>query len=318
MGERLLSSVPVVVGAPLPARARWTHRVALGARITNARVAAGMTQAELAGGLTSLAYLSRLETTERWPSSQLLTDLAHRLRVDPDALTVGGPPVIEGLRFELAHVDLLLSSGSCRNAAMLAGDLAEVATTVGSVEVANAARVVQASAMTLIGQGREALRILRPLAHTPIGLPAMVAAARTHLVLSNFRRAIVIAHRIAERIALAEQLSVSERAQLAVTVCEAQRLTGHHGAAGRYARRALKGLPAGTEMPWPDAPDSGAAALALSYRTFDQAVGDIERAVATVQFGELMANVDLLTEYAALKDDPSDEQSPVPSRQYVR
>ncbi|MCW2856891.1 MAG: hypothetical protein JWR52_2506 [Marmoricola sp.] len=318
MGERLLSSVPGAAGTPLPARARWTHRVALGTRIKNARVAAGMTQAELADGVTSLAYLSRIETSERWPSSRLLTDLARRLRVDPDALTLGGPPVIEGLRFELAHVDLLLSSGSCGNAAMLADDLAEVATSVGSVEVANAARVVQASALTVIGQGREALRILRPLTHTPIGLSAMVAAARTHLALSNFRRAIVIARRVAERIALEEQLSVSEKAHLAITVCEAYRLTGHHGAAGRWARLTLKGLPAETEMPWQDAPDSGAAALALSYRTFDQAVGDIEKAVATLQFGELMANIDQLVEYAALEDLPSAEQSPVPSRQYVR
>ena len=53
----------------------------LGARIKAARIAAGLTQPELAGPDASTGFLSRIESGQRRPSVELLDTLAARLDV---------------------------------------------------------------------------------------------------------------------------------------------------------------------------------------------------------------------------------------------
>jgi hypothetical protein len=50
----------------------------LGRRLRNARVAAGLTQTQAAGGDASTAYISRIEAGQRRPDLKLLARLADR------------------------------------------------------------------------------------------------------------------------------------------------------------------------------------------------------------------------------------------------
>ena len=63
--------------------------VQLGGRIKAARVAAGLTQPELAGPDASVAYLSRIESGQRRAGTDLLQTLATRLGVTVEYLAYG-------------------------------------------------------------------------------------------------------------------------------------------------------------------------------------------------------------------------------------
>ncbi|MGO4256598.1 helix-turn-helix domain-containing protein [Marmoricola sp. RAF53] len=278
----------------LPAQARWTKRISLGTRTRNARAAAGMSRTDLADGLTSVAYLSRIEADERRPGPVLLAQLAGRLGVDPADLVGTAPRGGDGLRRELTHADLLLASGHLAGAQQVSADLAEVATAVGSTEVASAARVVGARALTARGECTAALRALRPLRAGTAGLLAQVAAARAHLELAQFHDAILVGHRVTDQIGGAARLSLPETADLAVTVCAAYQAIGRPQAADRAARLALRHLADRCDGTSLDPQATGAAPV--PFGSFDQVVRRTEHAVATLQLNQLRADVAELRE----------------------
>jgi tetratricopeptide (TPR) repeat protein len=90
---------------------------ALGARIKAARIAAGLTQPELAGTDASVAYLSRIESGQRRPSVELLGSLAARLGVQLEYLVLGDTWE-DGQRLELLldHAELSLVGGEAEQA----------------------------------------------------------------------------------------------------------------------------------------------------------------------------------------------------------
>jgi len=61
---------------------RLADRGELGGRIRETRLAAGMTQAEVAAGRFSVAYLSRIESGDRRPSPETLEHIARTLGTD--------------------------------------------------------------------------------------------------------------------------------------------------------------------------------------------------------------------------------------------
>src|SRR4051812_23962700 len=63
--------------------------VAVGRRLREARLAAGLSQRSLSMPGCSSAYISRLEAGDRVPSLQLLRKLAEKLRVDEEYLARG-------------------------------------------------------------------------------------------------------------------------------------------------------------------------------------------------------------------------------------
>lgn len=65
---------------------RLADRGELGSRIRDTRLAAGMTQAEVAAGRFSVAYLSRIESGERRPSPEMLEHIASTLGTDVTTL----------------------------------------------------------------------------------------------------------------------------------------------------------------------------------------------------------------------------------------
>ena len=84
----------------------------LGARIRAARVAAGLTQPELAGADASVAYVSRIESGQRRPGTELLRSLATKLGVTLDYLILGeGWEDAQRLEVMLDHAELALVGG---------------------------------------------------------------------------------------------------------------------------------------------------------------------------------------------------------------
>ena len=65
---------------------------AVGERLKKARVAAGLSQRQLAFSGCSPAYISRIEAGDRIPSLQLLRELGRRLGVSEDYLATGEEP----------------------------------------------------------------------------------------------------------------------------------------------------------------------------------------------------------------------------------
>src|SRR4051794_18434357 len=93
----------------------------LGSRIKAARVAAGLTQPELAGPDASVAYLSRIESGQRRAGADLLQTLATRLGVTLDYLVHGqGWEDAGRLELQLDHAELSLVGGEAATALELA------------------------------------------------------------------------------------------------------------------------------------------------------------------------------------------------------
>lgn len=83
-----------------------------GARLKRARLAAGLTQRQLAHNLTTAGHISLLEHDRRRPSGETLQELAARLQVDPATLAAH-PSVVGRARREprLDQADRALARG---------------------------------------------------------------------------------------------------------------------------------------------------------------------------------------------------------------
>jgi tetratricopeptide (TPR) repeat protein len=86
---------------------------ALGSRLRRFRLAAGMTQADLAAPKYSHAYVSTIEAGRRHPSRRALEHFAAKLSVDPEQLETGRRSDLEpSLELRLHEARLALSAGS--------------------------------------------------------------------------------------------------------------------------------------------------------------------------------------------------------------
>lgn len=89
----------------------WPHvddPVAVGTRLKEARLAAGMSQRELSFQGCTAVYICRIERGDRVPSLQVLRELARRLDVGEDFLATGAARVSEGDRLLEGDVALRL------------------------------------------------------------------------------------------------------------------------------------------------------------------------------------------------------------------
>jgi tetratricopeptide (TPR) repeat protein len=90
---------------------------ALGSRLRRLRLAAGMTQADLAAPKYSHAYVSTIEAGRRHPSRKAIEHFAGKLSVDPEQLETGRRADLEpSLDLRLHEARLALSAGDVRTA----------------------------------------------------------------------------------------------------------------------------------------------------------------------------------------------------------
>lgn len=140
----------------------------LGRRLRTARVAAGMTQAQVAADDVTAAYLSRIEDGQRRPEAGLLERMAQRMGVTLEDLLLDVPreKALE-LRLAIDHAELALASGDAAGALAAADAVLADPATADVPALLRAARQVQAGALEVTGDLDRAVLILEELTSTP-------------------------------------------------------------------------------------------------------------------------------------------------------
>ena len=286
----------------------------LGQRIKNARVAAGMTQAQVAADDVTTAYISRIEDGQRRPDAQLLERMAKRMKTTLDELLVGitRDQALE-LQVALDHAELEFASGNA--AAGLAGAdkvLAELdGAAMGTIE--SQARELRAYAMEATGDLDGAILALEDITATPSAdarwLKALIALSRCYRDAGDLTRAIAVGEKAERTIDELGIAGLTEAIQLTITVAAAHTTRGDTGHAMRMCQRALAAAekhnsPIGKASAYWEASileaDKGAFASALTLA---------RRAIAILELGEDARNVARLRAEIAnmqLKQDPPD------------
>src|SRR3954451_3902656 len=140
----------------------------LGRRLRNARVAAGLTQTEVAGPDASTAYISRIEAGQRRPDLKLLGHLASRLDTTVEELLVGVTRDRRAeLQLELDYAELELSFGNGAEALSKAGAILAALPDAGVTEIERPAKFVQAFALEATGNLDGAILALEELTQAP-------------------------------------------------------------------------------------------------------------------------------------------------------
>ena len=200
-----------------------THE--LGRRLRTARVSAGLTQAELAGGEVSAAYVSRIEAGQRRPEATLLERMADRIGIELAILLEDVPDHGDDeLRVQLDHAELAQVSGD--HASALHGvDKLLAEGSVTNPDLRRRAQQIRALALEGIGRSDDAILVLEDLVGHPQAdvswLKAVIGLSRCYRESGDFTRAITVGERAADLIDELGLAGTTEAIQLAVTVAGA-------------------------------------------------------------------------------------------------
>src|SRR2546427_6933641 len=133
----------------------------LGERLRQLRVAAGLTQSDLAGDRFSKEYVSQIERGKTRPTRETVEWLAARLGVDPGFLANGVATDERGrLEGALARAEALLEAPANEDAAAEYESLVPAARATGVPELAVRALVGAGRTQMRLGAGRQALELL--------------------------------------------------------------------------------------------------------------------------------------------------------------
>lgn len=229
--------------APELAHALTTADAAqLGARIKAARIAARLTQPQLAGKDASIAFLSRIETGQRRPSADLLETLAAKLGVSVDYLVIGeGWEEARRLELQLDHAELSLVGGDAAQALALARDALGAAGLSAVVGGQARARYVEAAALEATGDlgAAEAFRqLLEVDLDASTHLRAATALCRIYRDEGQLERSIATAHK-AMAAHPPEVVGSEEGIRLTVTLAAALFTAGRVEEAAELCDRAI-------------------------------------------------------------------------------
>ena len=217
--------------AELVARTRSMDPVVFGERIKARRLAAGLTQVQLAGDEISAAYVSRIEDGQRRPGPKLIEKLAERLGTSPDDLLLGVSREDRmELRVQLDFGELAMASGSADRALAAAETVLDRAATIGDRELERSARLLRATAREAVGDVRRAIEDLEVLAAAPRAetswLKCLIALCRCYRDAGDLNKAIAVGADAAGEIARLGLQGMTEAIQLTVTVAYAHRIRG--------------------------------------------------------------------------------------------
>ncbi len=214
----------------------------LGARIKAARVASGLTQPELAGPDASVGFVSRIETGQRRPNTELLDTLAGRLGVTMEFLVLGdGWEDAQRLELQLDHADLSLAGGEAQNALNLARDALDSPGLDAVPGGAIRARYVEAAALDALGDPAAVPALQRLLNDAPemsTRLKVATALCRIWREQGQFERAIACAQGLVEG-QPSEVLGSEEGIRLSVTLAAALFMSGRASEAAELCDRAI-------------------------------------------------------------------------------
>lgn len=198
----------------------------LGRRIRTARVAAGMTQAQVAAEDVSAAYLSRIEDGQRRPEAGLLERMAGRMGVSLEDLLLNVPrDRVQELRLAVDYAELSLVSGDGAGALKAVDKVLADEATANVPPVLRAAKQVRALALENVGDLDAAIVLLEDLTSEPTPdanwLKALIALSRCHRTTGDFARAITVGEQAQETIDALGLNGLTEAIQLTVTVAGA-------------------------------------------------------------------------------------------------
>jgi transcriptional regulator with XRE-family HTH domain len=129
-----------------PRRQHAAAATRLGERLRQLRVAAGLTQTELAGDRCSKEYVSQIERGKTRPTQETIEWFASRLGVDPGFLVHGvSTDARDRVEATLARAEALLESGDVESATEAFADAQTAVAATASVEL---------EVRWLAGQGR--------------------------------------------------------------------------------------------------------------------------------------------------------------------
>jgi len=216
----------------------------LGRRLRNARVAAGLTQTEAAGGDASTAYISRIEAGQRRPDLKLLGHLATRLGTTVEELLVGITRDRRSeLQLELDYAELELSSGNASEALTRAGAILAALPDAGIVEIERPAKFVQAFALEAVGDLDAAILALEELTDAPPRdldwIRGLIALSRCYRESGDFGMAIDVGERATATIEEQGLGGLNEAMQLTLTIAAAYFERGDTGHAVRLCKQTI-------------------------------------------------------------------------------
>jgi transcriptional regulator with XRE-family HTH domain len=133
----------------------------VGDRLRSLRIAAGLTQSQLAGGRFSKEYVSQIERGKTRPSAETLEWLAARLDADP-AYLLGGVSAADRGRVEaaLARAEALSEQGEHAQAARAFADGRQAVAATGAPDLELRSLLGETWALAQSGGVQEALRLL--------------------------------------------------------------------------------------------------------------------------------------------------------------
>ncbi|MGE5690884.1 MAG: helix-turn-helix domain-containing protein [Pseudomonadota bacterium] len=144
--------------------ARHGHAAAasrLGERLRQLRVAAGLTQTQLAGDRFSKEYVSQIERGKTRPTKETIDWLASRLGIDPGFLANGvSTDARDRVEAGLARAEALLESGEVEDAGAAFADMSTAVAATASVELEVRWLTGHGRALVIAGQVTRALELL--------------------------------------------------------------------------------------------------------------------------------------------------------------
>ena len=217
----------------------------LGERLREARVAAGMTQGQLAAGDVTVGYVSRIEAGQRRPDAKVLELLATRLRTPVGHLLLGvSSREYDELRLELDYAELSLASGEAAEAERRTRDVLKRRAIDSLEDLRDRARFLHAGAVEAQGRLEEAVLDLEALVEQgdrgALWLAGTVALSRCYREAGELARAISVGEQVLEALSGADTEAPDEAVQLTVTVAAAYFEQGDSAQAVRLCRRAIE------------------------------------------------------------------------------
>ncbi|MBD8870596.1 helix-turn-helix domain-containing protein [Nocardioides donggukensis] len=216
----------------------------LGRRLRAARIAQGLTQADLSGPGMSVGYVSRMESGQRRPTAKVLTELAGRLGAPLEQFLGGvAPREVDEIRLTLDYAELSLESGEPVEAEAKVRDALERIQPGSLEDLAERGRFLLARCFEAQGLTDDAILAYEALVNGGatglVHLKAGIGLSRTYRESGDLTRAIDNGEKILANLADTGLDSSDESVQLAVSVASAHFERGDSGHAVRICRTAI-------------------------------------------------------------------------------
>jgi transcriptional regulator with XRE-family HTH domain len=232
------------VDVQLAALSRSIDMGELGRRLRLARVAAGMTQADVAAGEVTAAYISRIEDGQRRPDAGLLQRMAQRMGTTLHQLLTGlTTHEARGIELQVEHAAIALALGDTAAALTAATSAAKRLEEYGDQALLAYALRIQAMAQREAGNVGDAIVTLESLIITQIPdvntLRAMIALSRCYCDQGRPDLAISLGRRAEQMIHSLNLSGLADSVHLVAAMVDAHQMAGSRQTATAISRDAL-------------------------------------------------------------------------------